>query len=144
MVSYKIPSSWGRTFPSVFWLSSQKFSIFSKHCSLSNNRARHDASPPPLAGAAAPPSAVLTVTGKGVSCTFGPGAPDGWLEGSHCRSPVSSSCSRFACRTRRFCVALETRTREAERPLLHVPGPAPRPCSRRSVRGHPLISVSLT
>lgn len=133
----------------AFWLSSQKFSLSSKQHPLSNNGAQHDATdcapPPLLAGAACPPttpSAVLTVPGKAVSCTFGPGAPDGLPGGSHCRSPASWSCSRFVCRTRCFCVALETRRWEAERPLLYVPGPGPCPCSCRSVRGHPLISVA--
>ena len=35
---------------------------------------------------------LLTVTGRGASCTFEPGAPGGWPEGSHCRSLELWSC----------------------------------------------------
>lgn len=52
-----------------------------------------------LMGAAALPlkdpslrTQLLTVTGRGASCTFEPGAPGGWPEGSHCRSLALWSC----------------------------------------------------
>lgn len=67
---------------------------------------------------------LLTVTGMGVSCTFGPGALDGLLEGSRCCSPRSWSCSQFACRTRWFGVPLETKPRETEGLALYTPGKA--------------------
>lgn len=60
MASYKMPSSWD---PSAFWLSSQKFSISSKHCSLSNDGAHTMLStvchPLPPGGCRCPPSASL-------------------------------------------------------------------------------------
>lgn len=83
---------------------------------------------------------LLTGTGTGASCTCGPGALVGWLEGSRCRSPESWSCSQSECRTRWFCVPLETKPQETERLPLHAPRKGIRSRLPRSVRTHVFIS----